>query len=90
MTVKLRLKEKFILQDGVTILACLLDDPQFNAVGREFQLISKDGIKQTLTITGERSMLQKAPKSEHRAFETRDNVVLSSEEIRNGDWMLIE
>ncbi|REL28129.1 hypothetical protein DXX93_17200 [Thalassotalea euphylliae] len=86
----IKLKEKFVLQNGVTILACLLDDPKCSVVGRKFQLVSEEGVKQTLTIIGERSLLQRTAKSEHRAFETRDSVMLSSEEIRTGDWMLIE
>lgn len=87
--IKLILKEKFELSDGVTVLACEGDTADLEVIGRQFHLVSGDKVKQTLNITGERNMLNKNTSGDQRAFETSDIVLLSSEEIRNGNWTLV-
>jgi len=90
MTIKLNLKEKFELSGGVTVLACAGCDSEASVIGKKFCLVSGDEVKQTLTITGERKLLNKNTNVDQRAFETNDIVLLSSDEVRDGDWMLCQ
>ena len=92
MTVGARLKitEKFELSDGTTVLACNNSDKKFNIIGKKFDLVLGDIVRQTLVISGERKMLNQGESIKQRAFETKEIVELSSEEARSGDWYLIE
>ena len=85
----MNIREKFELSDGITILACAGYDPKFDVVGKKFSLVLGEKIRQTLTISGERKMLNQNTNLEQRAFETTDNVSLSLEEARSGEWQLI-
>ncbi|MGF1717479.1 hypothetical protein [Photobacterium chitinilyticum] len=85
----MKITEKFVLSGGVTILACTGYEPGCEVVGKKLALILDGEIRQTLTITGERKMLHKRDKLDHRAFETSDTVLLSPEEARSGHWQLV-
>lgn len=89
MAITLNLKEKFELSDGVTVLACEVGDTECNVIGKQLRLTSGEELKQVLTITGERKVLNKKTNVDQRVFETNDVVLLSSDEVRNGEWMLV-
>lgn len=85
----MNIREKFELSDGITILACVGYDPKYDVVGRTFSLVLGEEVRQTLTISGERKMLNQKSNDDQRAFETSDVVSLSHEEARSGEWQLI-
>jgi hypothetical protein len=89
MRVEMNITEKFELSDGITILACNDYDTKFNIFGKRLRLIRGDEVRQTLTISGERKMLNQTVNLDQRAFETNDTVRISSEEARSGDWQLV-
>jgi hypothetical protein len=90
MTTTMNLKEKFELSGGVTVLACVGYDLAHAVIGKQFCLVLGGEVKQVITITGERDMLNKNSNVDQRAFETNDVVLLSSDDVRSGDWFLIE
>lgn len=83
-------REKFNLSDGTTILSCSGGSVGAALTGKSLRLQNGDDIRQTLTISGERHMLRKAEALDQRALETTDEVFLSQEEARSGEWMLVE
>lgn len=85
----MNIREKFELSDGITILACAGYDPKFDVVGKTFNLVLGEEVRQTLTISGERKMLNQNSNLDQRAFETNDVVSLSQEEAQSGEWQLI-
>lgn len=85
----MNVREKFELSEGVTILACFVYDPRIDVTGKKFNLVRGDEVRQTLTITGEKKMLNQKSNLEQKAFETNDKVLLSQEEAQSGDWQLI-
>ena len=89
MAISLNLKDKFELSGGVTILACEVIGSDVSVIGKELRLVSGRETKQTLTITGERKLLNKKDNISQRAFETSDVVLLTPDEVRNGEWTLI-
>ena len=90
MAITMNLKEKFELSDGVTVLACAGYDSAHAVIGKQFRLVLDGEVKQMLTITGERDILNKNANVDQRAFETNDIILLSSDDVRSGDWFLIE
>ncbi|MBO2604307.1 hypothetical protein I6M34_14565 [Shewanella algae] len=53
-------------------------------------LYFRDGeVRQTLTISGEKKMINQKANFELKAFETNDKVLLSQEEAQSGKWQLI-
>ena len=89
MSIKMRIREKFELSDGTTILACSGYDPKFEVSGKKVRLVSGGEVRQILTISGERTMLNQKAHLDLKAFETTDTVKLSSEEAQSGEWSLI-
>lgn len=85
----MNIQEKFELSGGITILACAGYYPTFDVTGQKFSLVSEGKVRQTLTISGERKMLNQKSNLDQRAFETNDVVSLSPEEARSGEWQLI-
>ncbi len=85
----MNVREKFELSDGITILACSGYDPKLDLIGKKFSLIRGDEVRQTLTISGERKMLNQKSNLDQKAFETIDTVLLSQEEAQSGEWQLI-
>ena len=85
----MNIREKFELSDGITILACAGYDPKFDVIGKKFSLVLGGEIRQTLTISGERKMLNQKSNLDLCAFETNDVVLLSQEEAKSGEWQLI-
>lgn len=83
-------REKFNLSDGTTILSCSGGSVGAALTGKSLRLQNGDDIRQTLKISGERHMLRKAEALDQRALETTDEVFLSQEEARSGEWMLVE
>ena len=82
-------REKFELSEGVTIVACSGYDPKFDVIGKKLNLIRGDEVRQTLTISGEKKMLNQKANLDLKAFETNDKVLLSQEEAQSGEWQLI-
>lgn len=89
MSIKMNITERFELSDGITILVCSGYNPKFSVIGKQFRLILGDEMRQTLTISGERKMLNQQANLDQKAFETRDTVELSSEEAQSGEWLLV-
>ncbi|MVF11983.1 hypothetical protein FT643_07460 [Ketobacter sp. MCCC 1A13808] len=89
MEIKMSVREKFELSDGVTILACSGYDPKFDVIGKELDLIRGNEVRQTLAITGEKKMLNQKANFDLQAFETNDKVLLSQQEAQSGEWQLI-
>lgn len=89
MSRKMSITEKFELSDGITVLACRGYDPEFSVIGKQVRLILGDKVRQTLTISGERKMLNQKAHLDQRTFETCDAVELSQEEARSGNWHLV-
>jgi hypothetical protein len=89
MEIKMNVREKFELSDGITILACSGYDPKLDLIGKKFSLVRGDEVRQTLTISGERKMLNQKANLDQKAFETIDTVLLSQEEAQSGEWQLI-
>lgn len=85
----MNIREKFELSHGITVLACAGYDPNFSVIGKKFSLVLGAEVRQTLTISGERKMLNQKSNLDQRAFETSDVVMLSPEEARSGEWQLI-
>lgn len=85
----MNVREKFELSDGITILACSGYDPKLDLIGKKFSLVRGDEVRQTLTISGERKMLNQKANLDQKAFETIDTVLLSQEEAQSGEWQLI-
>ena len=82
-------REKFELSESVTILACSGYDPTFDVIGKKLRLIRGDEVRQTLTITGEKKLLNQKANLDQKAFETSDKVLLSQEEAQSGEWQLV-
>jgi hypothetical protein len=89
MEMRMNIREKFELSDGITILACAGYDPKFDVIGKKFSLVLGEEVRQILTISGERKILNQKSSLDQRAFETNDVISLSQEEARSGEWQLI-
>ncbi len=87
--IRMNITEKLELSGGITILACNGYNPKFSVIGKQFRFILGDEMRQTLTISGERKLLNQQEKLDQRAFETRDTVELSSGEARSGECLLV-
>ena len=85
----MNIQEKFELSNGTTILACTGYDGKNDVIGKTFSLALGKEVRQTLTISGERKMLNQRSNEDLRAFETNDIVSLSLDEARCGKWQLI-
>lgn len=85
----MNIREKFELSGGITILACTGYDSKTDVIGKTFGLVLGEEVRQTLTISGERKMINQKSNGNQRAFETSDVVSLSQEEARSGEWQLI-
>jgi len=86
----MNIREKFELSNGITILACSGYDPSFDVISKRFRLAHGAEIRQTLTISGERKLLNHKSNFDQRAFETNDVVSLSQKEAQSGEWQLID
>ena len=86
----MKILEKFVVSDGTTILACAVNELRACYVGEKFNVVLDGEVKQTLTISGERKMLNQKSNHDHRAFETKDVVSLSQAEAQCGEWQLVK
>ena len=89
MEIRMDILEKFELSGGVRVLVCAGCDSMFDVVGEKFSLMYRENIRQILTLSGEREILNQKSHFDKRAFETNDIVSLSPEEVKSGDWHLI-
>lgn len=89
MQTRMNIREKFELSDGTTILACSAYESASDVIGKRFNLVLGEKVRQTLTISGERKMLNQKSNLDQRIFETIDMVLLSQEEAKSGEWQLI-
>ncbi len=85
----MNIREKFELSGGITILACVGYDSKLDLIGKKFSLVLGEDVRQTLTISGERKMLNQKSNIDQRAFEISDVVLLSQEEVQSGEWQLV-
>lgn len=81
--------EKFELSNGITVLSCAGYNPKFDVIGKEISLVHGDEVRQTLTISCERKMINQKLNPDQRVFETTDTVLLSQDEARSGEWQLV-
>lgn len=89
MKIKMKILEKFDLPDGTTILACTGYNNDFDFTNKELNLVFGEDVIQTITISGERKMLNQKYNLDQRAFETKDSILLSQEEAKSGNWQLV-
>lgn len=89
MRTEMQIKEKFELADGITILSCTGCDQRINVIGKKVRIVSGSEVRQILTLTGEREMLNQTANLDQKAFETGDIVELSPEEARSGKWSIV-
>lgn len=89
-SIAMNVREKFVLSNDLTVLACSGYEKGQDIIGRKLQLVSDDNIiKQIVILTSERSLLNKKLNKDIYAFETRDDILLTEEEIKTGSWFLI-
>jgi hypothetical protein len=89
MEIKMNIRDKFALSGGITILVCVSYDSKSDVIGKKLSLVLGEEVRQTLTISGERKMLNQQSNLDQWAFETKDTVSLSQEEAQSGEWQLI-
>lgn len=89
MKIKMKVREKFQSSDGIAILACSGHGPKLDVIGKTLSLVHGNEVRQTLTISSERKMLNQKSHLDQRAFETNDTVLLSREEALSGAWQLV-
>ncbi|BCV50285.1 hypothetical protein [Shewanella algae] len=85
----MNIQEKFELSEGVTILVCSGYENEFDVIGKKLNLICDGEVRQTLTVSGEKKMINQKTNFKQKAFETHDKVLLSQEEAQSGKWQLI-
>lgn len=90
MSIDIAVRDVFKLSGGMTVLAC--DRPTVDQAWRHkrVELRSVHGeTRGNFVLVGERRMLGSAVNPTLLAIETTDNVDLSAEEARTGNWRLI-
>ncbi|MFC3121519.1 hypothetical protein [Agaribacter flavus] len=85
----MNIQEKFELSSGVTVLVCSGYDAKVSMIGMKLSLVFDDKVRQTLTVFGERKMLNQKSNFDLMALETHDIVSLSQQEAQSGEWLLI-
>lgn len=89
MTSKFVIKDLFKLPGDVTVLACDGSVSGFSTMAGFIGEIKNDGeLRQSICFSGERKMLNKTHHKSVRAFETSENVRLTTEEAQSGTWYL--
>ncbi len=89
MKIEFVVRDLFKLSDGKTVLACEGADTEATFAGRSAKLMASDKVRQTIVLTGRRQMLNQSVGQRHAAFETREMVNLSAEEVKSGLWSLV-
>lgn len=89
MTIELKVREVFRLSTGNTVFACDVDGARVPPRNSRCELKRGDEVRQTLILSGETQLLNKNAAVTQRAFETPEQVELSPEEARSGQWRLM-
>lgn len=82
------IKDLFKLRGGLTVLACEGDADLRVVAGHTGTLRNHGEVRQSLSFSGERAMLNQLRAKTSRAFETLEEVHLSAEEAQSGAWVL--
>lgn len=89
MTSKFVIRDLFTLPGDVTVLACEGADDDSSAFIGCIGKIQNDGeLRQSISLSGERKMLNPTRHKSTRAFETIEKVQLTVEEAKSGEWTL--
>lgn len=83
MAIELIITNFFRLSDGTTVLACEGVSDVAPLAGRQATLMADGAVKQILSITGERLMLNKSSRENELALETRDHLSITLEEAQS-------
>lgn len=83
MAIEFIVTNVFRLSDGTTVLACEGGNNAPSLVGRQAMLMVEGEVKQSLSIAGERLMLNKTSGENERALETRDKLSITVEEAQS-------
>ena len=89
MATDLTVRSLFRLSDGTTVFACEGGSATDSFNGRGAVLMQNGEPRQRITLTGERTMINKAMHVNQRAIETRDSVLLTLEEAQSGTWKIV-
>jgi hypothetical protein len=90
MTSKFVIRDLFNLPGGVAVLACeSVGGGGMLALKKRVGTIHNDGeLRQSICVSGERSMLNQTRPTSVIAIETLEKVELSVEEAQSGAWFL--
>lgn len=89
MNLKFVIRDLFKLPGDVTVLACEGPMGGFSNMAGFIGEIKNDGeLRQSICFSGERRMLNQTRHKSVRAFETFENVLLTTEEAQSGTWYL--
>lgn len=90
MTFKFVIRNLFQLPGDVTVLACEGAEDSLSALNGRIGNIQNDGeLRQSISFSGERAMLNQTRPKSVRAFETFEKVRLTVEEAQSGTWTLL-
>jgi hypothetical protein len=89
MAIEFVVRDIFRLGTGTTVLACEGASAASIPAASRASLVGKGQVRQSLSILGERAMLNASAPASLKAIETRDAINLSTEEARSGAWRLI-
>lgn len=89
MKTEFLVRDLFRLSSGTTVLACEGESSTEAITGRTGKLLRDNEVRQSITLVGERQMLNQLLPRSHHAVETSDNVNMSDEEARSGLWKLL-
>lgn len=88
MTTTLTIRNIFHLADGRTIFACVGNELLGSLAGRQ-AIIANGHKRQTITLSGECTMLNRNTQDNQHALETRDDVALTLEDAQSGTYQMI-
>jgi hypothetical protein len=89
MTTTFLIRDMFKLANNVTVLACEGNAIAIMFAGRAGRLQAGNQIRQSITLTGQREMLNLSTPKSLKAIETGDVVNLTVEEAQSGSWSLL-
>lgn len=89
MAEKFVIRDLFRLSDNATVLACEGDVGTVVYAGVIGQIQTGNEVRQSITLIGERKMLNQSSSPLLKAIETSDVVNLSAEEAQSGRWSLL-
>lgn len=83
------IRDMFKIGSGITVLACERHETDISWKNRVVDIVFIDGsVRQSIKIIGEREILKKTENLDKIALDTNDDIILSGNEARSGQWML--